>query len=247
MIDLHIVGSNGVLAMLVCVCIGCEVTEAPLPLSGNLRVSPSSATPIPLVAIESPPRVAPHAPRIESPTVLRALPAETPPADARLRAARPKAQLPELSLRPADAAQLVSLRPSVTAPNQLAPAPMALPPIAHGRIAFIEGYTAGLQRAASDNKPLLLFFTARWCHYCHQMADEAFTDAQVVAWSQRFTCVLIDADADRGTCQRYGVSSFPTLQMATAAGVPINRMLGKHPASDVIAQMQAALQATGSR
>src|SRR5688572_16624710 len=63
--------------------------------------------------------------------------------------------------------------------------------IAKGRLNFVEGYQKGYDVAAREGKPLMLFFTAEWCHFCHQMADEAFTDAQVVGLSQQFVCVLI--------------------------------------------------------
>src|SRR5690606_5318434 len=111
-----------------------------------------------------------------------------------------------------------------------------------GQIRFVRGFDAGMKYAASVQMPVLLFFTAEWCHFCHQMADDAFTNPQVVGLSERFVCVLIDADAEPEVCKRFRVQGFPTVQFLTPAGAQLNRLVGKKPSHQVMMAMQAALQ-----
>src|SRR5581483_2979001 len=52
--------------------------------------------------------------------------------------------------------------------------PGADSPIARGNLHFIDGYQQGYAKALAEGKPMLVFFTAGWCNFCHQMAEEAF-------------------------------------------------------------------------
>jgi len=138
-----------------------------------------------------------------------------------------------------------------TTPQQSAPSAMPLPPTAsksesppsaYRSLRFIQGYHAGVAAAAAQKKPMLLFFTATWCHYCRQLAAEAFTDTTVVGLSERFVCVLVDADREPAVCRYFQVPAYPTIQFVSARGQPLNRMVGKRPSREVARQMQAALQ-----
>jgi thiol:disulfide interchange protein len=119
--------------------------------------------------------------------------------------------------------------------------------VAHGHLRFVEGYERGYNEARRQNKPLMLFFSAEWCHYCHQMADEALTNDQVVSLSERFVCVLVDADAAPEVCRQFHVSRFPTIQFVSPQGVVLNRLEGKRPGHQVTIAMQAALQTVARR
>jgi thiol:disulfide interchange protein len=127
-----------------------------------------------------------------------------------------------------------------------APAP-ARPTLARGRIVFVDGYRQGIELARQQRKPALVFFTASWCEYCHQMADEAFTQDQVVGLSNRFQCILVDADAEREVCREFGVRGYPTIQFLSPDGIALNRVTGKRPANQLVIEMQAALQAVARR
>lgn len=119
--------------------------------------------------------------------------------------------------------------------------------IQRGRLMFVESYEQGLELAQADGKPLLVFFTAPWCNFCHQMASDAFTHEQVVGLSGQFVCVLVDADAQPEVCQHFHVRSFPTIQFLSPRGVPLNRVTGKRPGNQLVMEMQSALQATARR
>ena len=114
--------------------------------------------------------------------------------------------------------------------------------ISGGHLNFASGYQQGLRQAESEGKPMLVFFTAGWCKFCHQMADEAFTHPQVVSLSGHFVCILVDADAEPGLCRQFQVTGFPTIQFLSTRGTPLERIVGKKPGHQVMMAMQAALQ-----
>jgi thioredoxin-like negative regulator of GroEL len=128
-----------------------------------------------------------------------------------------------------------------------ATAESAAPHLAKGRINFVDGYQAGYEQGVRENRPMLVFFTAGWCGFCHQMANDAFTDDQVVNLSERFLCILVDADAEPQVCQQFHVRGYPTIQFLSPRGVPLNRVVGKQAGHHLVMEMQAALQAVARR
>lgn len=115
--------------------------------------------------------------------------------------------------------------------------------IARGKIQFIDDYRQGLELAQQQGIPLMLFFTADWCKFCHQMAEEALSQDHVAKLSERFVCVLIDNGTQAELCRDFRVRSFPTILFLSPRGVPLNRVTGKQPSHRVIVEMQSALQA----
>ncbi|REK15912.1 MAG: thioredoxin family protein [Planctomycetota bacterium] len=114
--------------------------------------------------------------------------------------------------------------------------------VARGDLRFISGYGPGFAEASRRGKPMMLFFTATWCDYCHQMSDEAFTDPRVVQLASNFVCVLIDADAEPDVCRQFAVTGYPTVQFVSPRGVPLRREVGKKPGGELAIAMQDALR-----
>jgi thiol:disulfide interchange protein len=112
---------------------------------------------------------------------------------------------------------------------------------------FSSDYAEASQRALREGKPLLLFFTAEWCHFCHQMADEAFSNPQVQSLSNHFVCVLVDADSEPALCEQFQITAFPTTQFMSSRGVPLERLVGKKAGHQLMIAMQAALQNVARR
>ncbi|MEX2119532.1 MAG: thioredoxin family protein [Pirellulales bacterium] len=122
------------------------------------------------------------------------------------------------------------------------------PPLpAREKIEFVEGYAQGRDAAREQGRPMLVFFTADWCTYCHQMADEVFTQDQVIRLAGQFVCVLVDADAEPEVCGTFQVKGYPTVQFLSPRGVPLNRVTGKQPGHELVMAMQTALQAVARR
>lgn len=129
--------------------------------------------------------------------------------------------------------------PSSTAKAAATPAPAANQPAA--AILFVKGFEAGARQAVQLRKPMLLFFTAEWCRYCHQMADEAFVNSDVRQLADRFVCVEIDADAEPEVCSQFAVQGYPTVLFVSPGGTRLNRLVGKKPSRQLLSAMQWAL------
>jgi protein disulfide-isomerase len=119
--------------------------------------------------------------------------------------------------------------------------------VARGHLRFVEHYADGYSQAVNQGKPMLVFFTAAWCHFCHQMAEEAFTHPQVVSLSEHFVCILVDADAEPDVCRQFDVTGYPTIQFLSPRGAALDRIVGKKPGHQLMMAMQAALQSVARR
>ncbi len=149
---------------------------------------------------------------------------------------------------PAESSQQAGPRGSTPPSSPAQPRPAAgNRRVARGHLRFVEGYQQGFQQASSEGKPMLLFFTAEWCHFCHQMADEAFTHPQVVSLSEHFVCILVDADLEPDVCRNFQVQGYPTIQFLSSRGAPLERIVGKKPGHQLMMSMQAALQTLARR
>ena len=102
-------------------------------------------------------------------------------------------------------------------------------------IEYVDGYEAGRKRAAAAKKPMLVVFRATWCRWSSEMMQDTLLDDQIVALSQRFVCVLVDADRNADTCRALAVNGFPTVLLITADGEEYSRSTGR-PAADRLAK-----------
>lgn len=131
--------------------------------------------------------------------------------------------------------------------TSIEPAHVASDALPGGRIAFVHGYRQGSELARQQGKPMLLFFTAEWCTYCHAMEREALRDPRIVQLADSFVCVVVDADAEPDVCRLFRVRGYPTVQFISPRGAALNRLVGKQPAAQLSLEMQAALQAIARR
>ena len=110
----------------------------------------------------------------------------------------------------------------------------------HGNLHFVNDPQVGLQAAADHGLPCLLFFTAEWCTYCHQMEAAAFSDDAVSALADGFVCILIDADRNPQLCHARGVSSYPTIQFVAPDGRMLHQLVGCQSAASLATGMRSA-------
>jgi len=110
-------------------------------------------------------------------------------------------------------------------------------------IEYVEGYEAGLRRAAAENRPLLVVFRAGWCHWCAEFAQGTLVDRRLVGLSRQFVCVMVDADRQAADCRRFGVKEFPTVVVATVAEGECRRWKGCPSADELLSAMADALPA----
>ncbi|MFM8378289.1 MAG: thioredoxin family protein [Planctomycetia bacterium] len=109
-------------------------------------------------------------------------------------------------------------------------------------IEYVGGYEAGRQRAAAEDRPLLLVCTAGWCRFSADLAQRTLRDPRLVSLSRRAVCVLLDADRDAETCRAFGVRAFPTLLVLDPAGSERLRVTGRSSAAELASALERALE-----
>lgn len=92
-----------------------------------------------------------------------------------------------------------------------------------------------LKKAATQSqktgKPILITFTASWCHYCHKLLDETFTDQKVIAQvNEHFVPVVLDADENDRAVELLGIEAFPSTVVISPELNVLGRIRGFHPA-----------------
>lgn len=136
--------------------------------------------------------------------------------------------------------------PVVADPPSAASAPAALPATAAGSAAAggtsaggDRGATAGIAwfdgsveaafaAAASERKPVLLYWTATWCPPCHELKAHVFSRPEVIAHSRSFVAVYLDGDTEgaQKLGERYHVLGYPTAVVLRPDGTEITRVGG---------------------
>ena len=114
--------------------------------------------------------------------------------------------------------------------------------VERGQLRFIANANTGRQLAKSQGLPCLLFFTAEWCTFCHEMEMTAFADPAVSQLAKNFVCVLVDADREPEICQHFAIRGYPTVQFLATDGRRLHQLVGRQSTSNLIAGMQAALE-----
>ena len=81
------------------------------------------------------------------------------------------------------------------------------------RIAWAANYSTAQEQAVESDKPILLFFTGKWCSPCQIMKRQVWADDQVMAAvNEAFIPVTIDVGNSNASAvlSQYGVRITPT-------------------------------------
>lgn len=96
----------------------------------------------------------------------------------------------------------------------------------------------GIQRAAREQKLLLVHFSASWCMLCQWMEKNTFSDPTVQKYLQQYYLPIeVDVDLPGGYADKehHQVSTLPTLLLFTATGDLLERIEGiKYPSALLI-------------
>ena len=112
------------------------------------------------------------------------------------------------------------------------------------RISFIENCDIGLRLADYANKPLLIVFRAAWCRWSMALTQQTLSDPSIVALTDSFICVQVDADRHAETCRQYNVTQFPTILIIDTVGNEIIRRSGHTMVADLTPLLQSALSSS---
>lgn len=99
-----------------------------------------------------------------------------------------------------------------------------------------------LKKAAVESqktgKPILITFTASWCHYCHKLLDETFTDQKVIARvNDYFVPVVLDADENDRAVELLSIDAFPSTVVISPELNVVGRIRGFLPAPQMAQQL----------
>lgn len=73
--------------------------------------------------------------------------------------------------------------------------------------------------ARNEDKPVLLTLGATWCHWCHVMDQNAYSDERVIGLvNSRFIPVRVDVDQRPDISLRYNQGGFPSVAFITGTG-----------------------------
>jgi len=117
---------------------------------------------------------------------------------------------------------------------------------------------AAFARARAEAKPVFLYWGAKWCPPCNQLAATLFNRQDFIARSRSFVPVYVDGDKPgaQKLGARFAVRAYPTLVLFDASGRELTRLPGevdaqqynelltlgmgaRRPAGAVLAQLRA--------
>lgn len=121
----------------------------------------------------------------------------------------------------------------------------------HGDTKWQTDYTEARQTAASQDKPIVLYFWTTWCTYCEDYNQKHYQDPTVKAKLSEFVTVAVNLDSDAGKStelqQRYNVNYPPQHVIITPDGEEILSIPGYAEKDDFIGYLdQAKRQANAS-
>jgi uncharacterized protein len=125
----------------------------------------------------------------------------------------------------------------------LAGPPAAQASEAVGAITWVTQWNEALfAQAAREHRFVLLDLHAVWCHWCHVMDEQTYTDSKVRDLiEQRYVAVSIDADSDPDLTSRYGDWGWPATIVLAPDGTEIVKRRGFMPAPQMASLLQAII------
>ena len=84
-------------------------------------------------------------------------------------------------------------------------------------------FREALAKARSENKPIVLDFTASWCAPCQRMLRETFPNEKVARLLEQFVLIKIDTDEHPALANKYGAVGLPDIRLLSPAGEELRR------------------------
>ncbi len=117
-------------------------------------------------------------------------------------------------------------------------------------IAWADDYATAQQQAAQSGKPMILFFTGKWCVPCRIMKRTVWADDQVeAAVNAGFIPVLIDVDdpAAAAALEHYNIGATPTTIITDSQGNVLQQVQGGINKADFLQLLEQPNPSTAAR
>ena len=95
-------------------------------------------------------------------------------------------------------------------------------------------YEAALAVAATNQQPILVYFTASWCGPCKLMTHITLTDPLITQTLSNIEHVAIDIDEHSVLASKEGIRAVPTFLVLSATGDEVDRATGFQPVGDFL-------------
>ena len=91
-------------------------------------------------------------------------------------------------------------------------------------------YDAGISKARSENKIVLIDFYADWCSWCKVLDQETYADKEVASYlNEKFVCIKIDSDKNISLSKNFNVTGLPTIVFLSSNEKEVGRIVGYEP------------------
>ena len=97
-------------------------------------------------------------------------------------------------------------------------------------------------QAKAQHRFVLLDLEAVWCHWCHVMGAQTYSDPAVIAlMNKSYLAVKVDQDSDPALSDRYGDWGWPATIVFAADGSEIVKRQGDMPPANMASLLQAII------
>lgn len=103
-----------------------------------------------------------------------------------------------------------------------------------------KNYNDALKISAESNKPVLVFFTAPWCHYCTQMKQETLPKPEVQAALKKYVFVTVNKDLNRALGNKFGVTGIPAYVVVNSKEEKLRSTDGYMPPAQFVAWLSGS-------
>jgi len=100
-------------------------------------------------------------------------------------------------------------------------------------------YDAGMAKAKTDGKPIMVDFYTTWCKYCKLLDDTTYKDPEIISiLNDGFVCIKVDAESQDKVTEKgnqmtkaelagsFKVQGYPTIWFLNDKGEPIGPVPG---------------------
>lgn len=117
----------------------------------------------------------------------------------------------------------------------------------HSAVEFQEYSPDVVKKNRQHNKPYLLLFSAQWCHWCAEFAEETLTKKKVYTYlNTHFTNIFVDADIHTAAYRKYKATGVPYTVFLNPDGSVYYRYAGTLYADDFLEVIQDIRKSVGA-